>query len=94
MIENGQVTGFNRGGFSDPELDEALSGFLMAQGPGKLALCHQVQALIAEKLPRIPLYIPDNLEVYRDDNLVGWAPNPQDEVLSDDTLFSLHQREG
>ena len=94
VIEEGEVVGFNRGGFSDPELDETLSGLLMAQGPGKLALCHQVQALIAQKLPRIPLYIPDNLEVYRDDDLVGWAPNPQDGVLSDETLFNLHQREG
>jgi len=94
VIKDGQVVGFNRGGFSDPELDEALSGLLMAQGEGKLALCHRVQALLAEKLPRIPLYLPDNLEVYRDDDLVGWAPNPQDGVLSDETLFNLHKREG
>jgi len=94
VIEDGQVTGFNRGGFSDPELDEALSGLLMAQGEAKRALCHRVQALIARKLPRIPLYLPDNLEVYRVDDLVGWAPNPQDGVLSDETLFGLHGREG
>ena len=94
VIKDGQVAGLNRGGFSDPELDEALSGLLMAQGEGKLALCHRVQALLAEKLPRIPLYLPDNLEVYRDDDLVGWAPNPQDGVLSDETLFNLHKREG
>ncbi len=94
VIKEGQVVGFNRGGFSDPELDEALSGLLMAQGEAKKALCHRVQALLAEKLPRIPLYLPDNLEVYRDDDLVGWAPNPQDGVLSDETLFNLHERGG
>ncbi len=94
VIEKGQVVGFNRGGFSDPELDGILAGLLMAQGPEKLALCHRVQALLAEKLPRIPLYLPDNLEVYRDDDLTGWAPNPQDGVLSDETLFNLAATRG
>jgi len=88
-IKDGQVSGFNRGGFSDAELDQTLSRLLMAQGADKLALCHQVQSLLAQKLPRIPLYLPDNLEVYRDDRLTGWAPNPQDGVLSDETLFNL-----
>ncbi len=94
VIEEGEVVGFNRGGFSDPELDEVLAGLLMAQGEAKRALAHRVQALIAQKLPRIPLYIADVLEVYRDDELVGWAPTPEEGVLSDETLFNLVARGG
>jgi peptide/nickel transport system substrate-binding protein len=92
VIRGGQVVGFNRGGFSDPELDAILSQLLMAEGEEKMSLCHRIQVLLAEKLPRIPLYIPDNLEVYRDDKLVGWAPTPEEGVLSEATLFNLKAR--
>jgi len=89
VIRGGEVVGFNRGGFADPELDEVLSALLMAQGGEKISLCHRVQTLLAQKLPRIPLFIQDNLEVYRDDDLTGWAPNPWEGVLSDATIFNL-----
>ena len=94
VIKDGQVVGFNRGGFSDPELDEALSALLMLDGEEKKVMCHRVQELIARSLPRIPLYIADVLEVYRDDKLIGWSPNPTEGVMSDETLFNLRARGG
>lgn len=92
VIQDGQVVGFNRGGFSDPQLDELLSRLPMAAGEEKLSLCHQVQVMLNKTLPRIPLYIADNLEVYRDDRLIGWMPTVEEGVLSDATLFNLQAR--
>lgn len=88
------MVGFNRGGFNDPEMDAALEELRMAlTTEEKKAAAHRVQALLAAQIPRIPLYIADFLEVYRDDDLTGWAPNTKEGVMSDETVLNLVEAE-
>lgn len=94
VIKEGTVVGFNRGGFNDPEMDAALEELRMAlTTEEKKAAAHRVQALLAAQIPRIPLYIADFLEVYRDDDLTGWAPNTEEGVMSDETVLNLVEAE-
>ncbi len=89
-IQDGQVVGFNFGGYANPEFDEAAqasrTAFDVAE---RQQLLFKLQEILAEDMPQIPLYIPQTLNLYRDDTFTGWVAKPGLGILTYETLENL-----
>ena len=77
--------GDNRGGYNNPSIDNLLEWGRREADPGRRkGLYHQVQQIIHEDLPYIPLWWVKNV-VVRKPEIVGFTPSP------DGDLFSLRR---
>jgi peptide/nickel transport system substrate-binding protein len=77
--------GDNRGGYHNPSIDDLLEQGRRESDPGRRKdLYHQVQQIIHEDLPYIPLWWVKNV-VVRKPEIVGFRPSP------DGDLFSLRR---
>ena len=77
--------GDNRGGYNNPSIDNLLEQGRRESDPGRRkGLYHQVQQIIHEDLPYIPLWWVKNV-VVRKPEIVGFTPSP------DGDLFSLRR---
>jgi peptide/nickel transport system substrate-binding protein len=77
--------GDNRGGYNNPSIDNLLEQGRRESDPGRRkGLYHQVQQIIHEDLPYIPLWWVKNV-VVRKPGIVGFTPFP------DGDLFSLRR---
>jgi peptide/nickel transport system substrate-binding protein len=74
--------GDNRGGYKNPSVDHLLEhGRRESDSGQRKALYHQVQQIIHEDLPYIPLWWVKNV-VARKPNIVGFTPYPDGDLFS------------
>lgn len=74
LMEEGRVTGFNRGGYSDEELDAVSEDLRVEMDEEKrMAMLLRVQELMAKAYYHLPLYSADILMLYSEENLTGWT---------------------
>ncbi len=93
LLRNGRVSGFNYGGYADPEYDELVSAAQQEQNAARQQeLLYQLQDILATDVPQIPLYIPRVLNLYRDDRFVGWSAEAGIGLLSRTTIVHLRTR--
>jgi peptide/nickel transport system substrate-binding protein len=90
VIEEGNVVGFNFGGYASEQFDQIATASSMAfDKEQRAALLYQAQELLAEDLPMVPLYINQILNLYRDDRFEGWVVEDAIGVLNQDTFLNL-----
>lgn len=90
VVKDGQVVGFNYGGYASTAFDEAATASRTAFDKAeRQQLLYQCQEILAQDLPQLPLYIPAIINLYRDDRFSGWVVTPGVGVLSTDTLEAL-----
>ena len=74
--------GDNRGGYNNPSIDDLLEQGRRESDPGRRkGLYHQVQQIIHEDLPYIPLWWVKNV-VVRKPEIVGFTPSPDGDLFS------------
>lgn len=93
LLNNGTVSGFNYGGYASGEYDRIVEQMLEERKRAKyLELVQRLEQILATDLPRIPLYTPHVLNLYRDDRFIGWSPQPGTGLLSRACVMSLRLR--
>ena len=76
-LNEGHVSGFNYGGYANPEFDEITAAAQKEQNPVKRQeLLYQLQDILATDLPQIPLYSPHVLSLFRSDRFTRWQAQP------------------
>jgi len=76
-LNEGHVSGFNYGGYANPEFDEITAAAQKEQNPVKRQeLLYQLQDILATDLPQIPLYSPHVLNLFRSDRFTRWQAQP------------------
>jgi peptide/nickel transport system substrate-binding protein len=91
---NGRVSGFNYGGYANPQYDQVAEAMQEEQNAGQReALLHKLQQILAADLPHIPLYSAQVLYLYRDDRFVGWSAEPGIGLLSRKAIARLSATE-
>ncbi|MEJ5228415.1 MAG: ABC transporter substrate-binding protein [Pseudothermotoga sp.] len=89
-MKDGQVTGFNYGGINIKELDTALESIWMAFGDEeRVQAFKNLQKLLGEIVPVVPLLIPANVEAYSIKNFTGWVVSESEGVMNTETLKNL-----
>ncbi len=90
LIKNGRVSGFNYGGYANPQYDDVATISWEEQEPARRReLLYQLQEILARDLPQIPLYIPRVLNLHRDDRFVGWSTEPGVGLVNRTTIANL-----
>jgi peptide/nickel transport system substrate-binding protein len=90
LLNNGHVSGLNYGGYANAEFDELASEALRELDPVTLQqLTHQMQDILAADLPRIPLYSPRVLSLFRSDRFSGWTAQPGHGLLHRTSVTGL-----
>jgi peptide/nickel transport system substrate-binding protein len=90
MVNGGTVFGENYGGYSSATCDEVLASLWEEHDPGRQAgLYADLQAILAEDLPQIPLYCPYVLNLHREDRFAGWTPQLGLGLVTRSTLTGL-----
>jgi peptide/nickel transport system substrate-binding protein len=94
LDEEGQVIGFNFGGYASKAFDEIASASRMAfERDARYNLLRQAQEVIASDLPQIPLYVPYILEIYSERRFTGWVTEDIIGVFNDATFANLQLKE-
>lgn len=89
-MKDGQVTGFNYGGVSIQELDSALEAIWMAfSEEERVRAFKNLQKLIAELVPVVPMLVPVDIEAYSVKNFTDWVVSPTEGVMNTETLKTL-----
>lgn len=89
-MKDGQVTGFNYGGVNIKELDSALESIWMAFSENeRIQAFKNLQKLIAEFVPVVPILVPVDIEAYSVKNFTGWVVSPTEGVMNVESLKSL-----
>ncbi len=93
VIEDGQVVGFNYGGYASEEFDgvaqASRTAFDIAE---RQQLLYQAQEILARDMPQIPLYIPNILNLYSEAHFSGWVIEQGGGVINMDTLENLTRK--
>jgi peptide/nickel transport system substrate-binding protein len=94
LDEEGQVVGFNFGGYASEAFDEIASASRMAfEQEARYDLLRQAQEVIASDLPQLPLYVPYILEIYSERRFTGWTTQDTIGVFNDETFANLQLKE-
>ena len=66
--------GWNMSGYKNPKYDDLAKQSEEEMDPAKRrAIMHQLQMLVSEDLPYLPLYNPSLVEAVRGDRFKGWV---------------------
>jgi peptide/nickel transport system substrate-binding protein len=77
LLNNGYLSGLNYGGYANAEFDEIASEALRELDPVRLQqLTQQMRDILTADLPRIALYSPQVLSLFRSDRFSGWTAQP------------------
>jgi peptide/nickel transport system substrate-binding protein len=92
-ITDGRIVGFNQGGYNNPEFDKlATASAQEVDGAKRKDILFQMQAMIANDMPQVPLYVPKVLQLYRTDVLDGWVVKPGAGILNIDSYAQLKSK--
>ena len=95
VMTDGRVTGFNYGGYSDPEYDRMAEAMQMElNDAARNKILRDMQARLASAYYHIPLFAADVLQLYRDDKFTGWVVEPDSGVNNTATLSRLTLKGG
>lgn len=89
-MKDGQVTGFNYGGVAIKELDTVLESIWMAfSEQDRVVAFKNLQKLLGEVVPVVPILVPVDIEVYSVKNFTGWVVSETEGVMNVETFKSL-----
>ncbi len=95
LLNNGHVSGLNYGGYANAQFDEIASEALKETDPVRVQLLtDQMQDILAADLPRIALYSPQVLSLFRSDRFTGWVAQPGDGLLHRASITGLTPIQG
>jgi len=73
--ENDQPRGWNMSGYKNPAYDELAEASARAMDPAaRQKIIFQMQKILMEDIPYLPLYNPHLVEAVRTDRFTGWVP--------------------
>lgn len=95
VIQEGRVTGFNYGGYSNAEYDKLAEEMLVeTNDQARIKLLREMQVKLAEAYYHIPLFSADVLMLYRDDRFTGWTVEPDTCINNSATYSNLRYKGG
>jgi peptide/nickel transport system substrate-binding protein len=90
LLVDGQVVGYNYGGYANADYDRAAEAMLEEKDPEKyLQLLRTLQGILTADLPQIPLYSPYVVQLYRDSRFSGWRSEPGVGLLGRTAIANL-----
>jgi peptide/nickel transport system substrate-binding protein len=93
LLVDGQVVGYNYGGYANADYDRAAEAMLEEKDPEKyLQLLRTLQGILAADLPQIPLCSPYVAQLYRDSRFSGWRSEPGVGLLGRTAIANLSAR--
>lgn len=93
LVRDGRVVGLNFGGYVSARYDELAAASLEEPDTDRRRkLLYDLQVELAADLPLIPLYVPREVSLYREDQFGGWRGQPGRGLLGRATLARLLPR--
>jgi len=90
ILQDGQVSGFNYGGYNDPDMDAILDRIWTTFSEDELKESFfDLQARIKQTVPMLPLCVPLQLEAYSTRNFDGWLVSETEGVFNTQTLQNV-----